>query len=398
MTIDSKKPCLVWICRGDERYGIESAMVNFSNSLQSRGWAIVIIGLNEGSFIQKCRDSDWHLITLETPEIPKAITGSIFKRVNSWRRTQKITRLLSNAILDCELPDSCDIKVVQTFNIFLLEPVSKLAKKHNSQAIWRMPHNVRRRRPINYVRILMQYRLWSNSVLAMGTSAFTTQSLGYGPALVTTNAHGSDISKFRHNSLNSYERSTFSIPEKAVVFIIAAQLYGDDNKGQLTFATALANVSKIVPDLHLMLLGGPSDGILADRIRKVSENADMKVHFTGVVTDVENYYSLSNVAVSSRLTPEPFGLSVIEAMLMGKPVLAHASGGPAETVLDSITGWHAKQASVAEFEKTIRRCLDDKSEWKTMGEKAKNIALEKYSVDAEVTRWLTELKFPETDY
>ena len=322
MTIGSKKPCLVWICRGDERYGIESAMVNFSNSLQSRGWAIIInIGLNEGSFIQKCRDSGWHLITLETPEIPKAITRSIFKRLNSWRRTQKIIRLLSNAILDCELPDSCDIKVVQIFNIFMLEPVSKLAKKHNSQVIWRMPHDVRRRRPVNYVRILMQYRLWSNSVLAIGTSAFTTESLGYGPALVTTNAHRSDISKFRHNSLNSYERCTFSIPEKAVVFIIAAQLYSDDNKGPLTFATALANVSKIVPDLHLMLLGGPSDGTLADRICKVSENADVKVHFTGLVTDVKNYYSLSNVAVSSRLTPEPFGLPVIEAMLMGKPVL-----------------------------------------------------------------------------
>ena len=33
-----------------------------------------------------------------------------------------------------------------------------------------------------------------------------------------------------------------------------------------------------------------------------------------------------------RLQPEPFGLVVVEAMVLGKPVIASCRGGPAETV------------------------------------------------------------------
>ncbi len=392
LTAQQKKaPCLLWICRGDEGYGVASAIVNFSLCLEKQGWKIVVVGVSNGAFIKICEDLGWYTASLNAGDFPKGISGGILRRITLLAKSRRAAQEISHAALKLDLPSDLDITVVQTFNMLLLTPVSDLAKKYSALGIWRMPTHIRPRSPINYTRMFLQYRLWKSEVMAMGTSKFTTKSLGRGPALLATNAHGINTEKFTPNSVGNHTRSEFGIPEDAVVFIIVAQLYQNDAKGQLTFATALSTLGATHPKLHLLLLGGPSDGVLADKITNVIKSTNVNVHFTGPVNDVEKYYSLADIAVSARLSPEPFGLSVVEAMLMRKPVLAHATGGPAEIVDDNVTGWHSPTASVADFENVITRCLSDKAEWEQMGINARNVALKRYSAEAETRRWLKEV-------
>ena len=76
---------------------------------------------------------------------------------------------------------------------------------------------------------------------------------------------------------------------------------------------------------------------------------------------------LCDVILSARLTAEPFGLTVIEAMAMRRPVLAHGAGGPGETILDGETGWLIDAPTPEAFAQGLRRMMDDRGRWGEMG-------------------------------
>ena len=57
-----------------------------------------------------------------------------------------------------------------------------------------------------------------------------------------------------------------------------------------------------------------------------------RVGFTGFVDDVSAAMRALDIVVHASTQPEPFGLSIIEAMACGKPVIASRAGGAAEIV------------------------------------------------------------------
>jgi glycosyltransferase involved in cell wall biosynthesis len=120
-----------------------------------------------------------------------------------------------------------------------------------------------------------------------------------------------------------------------------------------------------------------------------------QVHFIGRVAEPQPYYLTADIVVSSTIHAEGFGLSVIEAMMMGRPVLAHALGGPAETVVDGHTGWHVAAATAGDFERGIRRAIDDRERWPQMRRDAREHALGSFSISAAVDRYLGVLARPD---
>jgi glycosyltransferase involved in cell wall biosynthesis len=71
-----------------------------------------------------------------------------------------------------------------------------------------------------------------------------------------------------------------------------------------------------------------------------SLNLSDKVVFAGYREDVFNLMSRMDIIAHTSITPEPFGMVIIEAMACGKPVVASsAGGGPLEIVKDGETGF-----------------------------------------------------------
>lgn len=60
--------------------------------------------------------------------------------------------------------------------------------------------------------------------------------------------------------------------------------------------------------------------------------------FTGFQPDASRFLSAADLVVSSSIRPEPFSLVCLEAMALGKPVIASAEGGTAEIVQHKATG------------------------------------------------------------
>jgi glycosyltransferase involved in cell wall biosynthesis len=67
---------------------------------------------------------------------------------------------------------------------------------------------------------------------------------------------------------------------------------------------------------------------------------------------------------------EPFGMTVIEAMSLGKPVVAGGAGGPLEVITDGVHGLLVPFGDSPGIAAAILRYLDDRALASAMGEAA----------------------------
>jgi glycosyltransferase involved in cell wall biosynthesis len=101
-----------------------------------------------------------------------------------------------------------------------------------------------------------------------------------------------------------------------------------------------------VPDAELVVVGGPPADAVDDdpevrRLRAVAADAGVadRLVFTGSVAraDVPAWVRSADVVLAVPWY-EPFGITPLEAMACGRPVVATAVGGLVDTVVDGITG------------------------------------------------------------
>jgi glycosyltransferase involved in cell wall biosynthesis len=105
-------------------------------------------------------------------------------------------------------------------------------------------------------------------------------------------------------------------------------------KGQDVAIRALARLRRRRPDARLLIGGATEVGeaAFAQELRELTEVLGIgeAIEFTGFVDDPYRFFARADVAVHSSVLPEPFGQVVVEAMAVGRPVIATAAGGPLE--------------------------------------------------------------------
>lgn len=87
---------------------------------------------------------------------------------------------------------------------------------------------------------------------------------------------------------------------------------------------------------------------------------------------------------------ETFGLTIIEAFARGTPVVASRLGTPAELVSDGGSGLLFEAGNAEDLARTVRRLVDDSSDYRAMVNMARKEYLERYSA-AQNLRRLEEL-------
>jgi len=80
-------------------------------------------------------------------------------------------------------------------------------------------------------------------------------------------------------------------------------------------------------------------------------------------------------------TNEHFGIVPIEAMYAGTPVLASASGGPLETVVDGVTGYLRPSSDPRSFSDAMASLLNDQTLGRTLGQAAHAHVKAKFGMD-----------------
>lgn len=109
---------------------------------------------------------------------------------------------------------------------------------------------------------------------------------------------------------------------------------------------------------------------LLDKIRDAG--LDGKIRLVGHCSDMPAAMLLADIVVSaSSSQPEAFGKVAIEAMAMGRPVIATAHGGSLETVVDGVNGWLVPPGEPRAMAAALRHALTDRDSLARVGEEGR---------------------------
>jgi len=203
--------------------------------------------------------------------------------------------------------------------------------------------------------------------------------IGLNPAKIHTVYNAVDADHFdpdqQSNSCPSI-REQFGIPRNARIAGIAARM--NPWKGQSELIGAASMLRNQYPDLHLMILGSDvpemrsqfeqqaRDGGIAERLR-----------FGGFQRDVRPFLREFDLFVHPSYG-EPFGLSIVEAMAMRKPVIACGTGGVPEIITHGRDGMLVEEKSPAAVAEAMSTLLNDPDRSRQMGERARQTVRERF--------------------
>ncbi|MGZ7440712.1 glycosyltransferase [Paenibacillus sp. TH7-28] len=115
-------------------------------------------------------------------------------------------------------------------------------------------------------------------------------------------------------------------PEETVVGYISSFLIRE--KGPDHFIQAALGLKKAFPHARFVVIGGEADPDFHRSLRNLASQAGSgRIVFVDHEDRIEAAYSAMDIAVIPSLINEGFGMTAMEAMIFGKPVVAYASGG-----------------------------------------------------------------------
>jgi glycosyltransferase involved in cell wall biosynthesis len=159
----------------------------------------------------------------------------------------------------------------------------------------------------------------------------------YGKKLTTDVMYnGIDGKRFNVETIGTPSKSDF-IPVNNDDFVIGTAVVLSEQKGLKYFIEAAAKVCAITTDVKFVIAGdGPLRKELESQAKKL--NLDDRLFFIGFQTNIPKIVSCYDVYLMTSLW-EGLPLSLIEALALGKPVVATNVGGNSEVVQDNENGF-----------------------------------------------------------
>lgn len=138
-------------------------------------------------------------------------------------------------------------------------------------------------------------------------------------------------------------------------------------KGHLAFLDAAARLARDAPGLPVRwyIVGGPIYATAAQfsepelRAAAAERGLADRVAFVPFQADTPAVYRALDVMIHASTLPEPFGLTVAEAMACGRAVVVSAAGGAAELFTDGADALGVAPGDVAGIASAVRRLAED---------------------------------------
>ena len=147
-------------------------------------------------------------------------------------------------------------------------------------------------------------------------------------------------------------------------------------KGQNVFLKAARALLDREPQLpvRFYIIGGPiyatagSQWTRAELHHQATElNLSGRVGFIDFQDDPADIYRALDVVVHASTQPEPFGLTIVEAMACGKPVVVSRAGGAAELFTEDVDALGFAPGNIAELASHLRSLTIDASLRRRLG-------------------------------
>ena len=201
--------------------------------------------------------------------------------------------------------------------------------------------------------------------------------------------NGLELDRFvPHEGDNSTFREQCGIKEGIFTIGVVARVV--PAKGQHILIQSLAEVVKTNPNVCALIVGDAKSentySYLAELEKQVAEfQLTDNVVFTGYVENITELYASLDLVVLPSLA-EPFGRALIEAMAMGKPVVATRAGGAVEVVDDGVTGLLVPPDDPASLAKAILEIKADRAFAAKLGENGRKRVARLFDIEENVRK------------
>jgi glycosyltransferase involved in cell wall biosynthesis len=144
-----------------------------------------------------------------------------------------------------------------------------------------------------------------------------------------------------------------------------------------TLLRAMPRVLASHPDAHCVIVGGRHDlePDYTDRLDRIVQELNLAPHvtFAGFQRNVPEWMQAMDVFIHAS-DNEPFGIVIVEAMALGKPVVVGSEGGPQEIVTEGENGHFAPFDDPDQMAEKVCHYLDDPDHAASMGAAARRRA------------------------
>jgi glycosyltransferase involved in cell wall biosynthesis len=213
------------------------------------------------------------------------------------------------------------------------------------------------------------------------------REMGIPDRRITTVYLGLDAKAYRGRvrRLPSEVRQELGVPADRVLVVMVGNV--KQWKGQHVVLEALAGLPGDLRERLTVLFVGataPLGESYADSLRETvrREGLEEVARFVGSRQDVPDLVNAADICLHASVMPEPFGLVVLEAMALGRPMIAARIGGPAE-ILTPESGLLFDPARPAELTSALSRLATDRVLRERIGQAALR-RVEEFSLERNV--------------
>jgi glycosyltransferase involved in cell wall biosynthesis len=310
--------------------GGELSLLDLLHGLDRDRWAPVLVVPDEGEVAARGRDLDLPVHVIPLPSLRRPRPGAVGS-VNALGRLARAT--------DAALIHANGSRAMAYAGV-----AGRLAVR---PALW-------------HVRVADRDGLVDRALCALATAIIATsravaRRFAWAPAKVRLVPNGVDLARFAPRPPSPAVRAGLAVPPSAPVAVSIGRHVPE--KGYRHLVEAAALVERARPGVHWVLVGdGELRGDLEAQARRLG--VESRVHFAGWRDDVADVLALADVFVLPSES-EGFGRVLVEAMAMGRAIVATAVGGVPDVVLAGQTGLLVEPASPAALGDAVRALLDD---------------------------------------
>jgi len=189
-------------------------------------------------------------------------------------------------------------------------------------------------------------------------------------------------------------RAELGVKEGDVLFGCFGRL--QRGKAQDVFIAAARQVAADRPAARFVVVGGPRFEFERQYVEELERAAAVpelanRVTFTGFRTDVPRLMAGCDVVCHTSRASESFGMVIVEAMALGRAVIATAGGGPSEIISSADEGVLVAPDDVAALAAAIRELVDDPQRRARLGARGQERVRAHFSIDVMASTLLGHL-------
>lgn len=198
--------------------------------------------------------------------------------------------------------------------------------------------------------------------------------------------------RIRRPEIRARVRQSLDTPAESIVVVLAARL--EAGKGQSVLIEALAQLAD--RSWEAWIIGGAQTAdehayLDALRARARAAGVASRVRFLGQRNDVADLLEAADVYCQPNVAPDSFGLSFIEAMSAGLPVVTTSLGAAAE-IIDDSCGVLVESGSLSALRDTLANLIDRPERRRTLSAGASQRAREFCDLPRSIAKLASEIE------